>query len=115
MATMRCRGSRGGPRLVRWMLSLALLVGGGVLAPAADGAGAPDVPTPPSVADRQALGAFFDELIPAQLDRRRIPGAVVAVVRAGEPTFTRGYGLADLDRRVPVDPDTTLFHFGSNG
>lgn len=126
MATMRRKGSRRGRRLVPWMLSLALLVVGVVLVPASDGAGAPNVPAPvhpaavhgaepPSVADRQALGAFFDELIPAQLDRRRIPGAVVAVVRAGEPTFTRGYGLADLDRRVPVDPDTTLFHIGSNG
>jgi hypothetical protein len=107
-------------------LALTLLAGAVSLAPSDVGAGAPiahapvrqaaiDGAAPTSVLDRQALGAFFDDLILAQLDRRRIPGAVVAVVRGREVTFVQGYGLADVDRRVPVDPETTLFHIGSNG
>jgi CubicO group peptidase (beta-lactamase class C family) len=70
---------------------------------------------PPDIQDQRALADFFDALIPAQLEQRRIPGAVVAVVEDGELTFSRGYGWADLDGRVPVDAERTLFHIGSNG
>ena len=38
-------------------------------------------------------------------------GAVV--VKDGQVFFSKGYGWADVDKRLPVDPDKTLFRFGS--
>lgn len=40
------------------------------------------------------------------------PGCAVAVVQKGKITHARGYGMADLERRVPITP-TTLFDIGS--
>ena len=37
-----------------------------------------------------------------------VPGAAVLVVRNGEPVVRRGYGLADLERDVPVTPATNF-------
>lgn len=64
--------------------------------------------------DAVTLAAFFDELVPTQLEERQIPGAVVAAVSEGGLVFARGYGWADLERRSPVVADQTLFHIGSN-
>jgi Beta-lactamase len=35
------------------------------------------------------------------------------IVAGGRQVFARGYGVADVDRRKPVDPDTTEFFTGS--
>ena len=35
-----------------------------------------------------------------------VPGAVVAVIRDGETSFARAYGMANLTHGVPFDPDT---------
>lgn len=48
-----------------------------------------------------------------QMDEHHIPGAAVAVVKDGELFFTKGYGLADIEAGVPVDPEKTLFRIGS--
>lgn len=49
----------------------------------------------------------------AQMEANHIAGAVVAVVKDGSLFFSKGYGYADLDRQVPVDPAITLFRPGS--
>src|SRR5215212_11684560 len=54
------------------------------------------------VGDAQEVEAFFDKLIPKQLEERHIPGATVAVVRDGKLLFAKGYGWADRERQVPV-------------
>ncbi|MGE0555427.1 MAG: serine hydrolase domain-containing protein [Gemmatimonadales bacterium] len=40
------------------------------------------------------------------------PGCALGVYRGGAIVFARGYGMADLERRVPVTP-STLFDIGS--
>src|SRR5580692_393922 len=59
------------------------------------------------------LEAFLDGLMPSQLAREDIAGAVVAVVKEGKLIFAKGYGFADVDKRTPVIPDATLFRPGS--
>jgi CubicO group peptidase (beta-lactamase class C family) len=66
------------------------------------------------VGDAQQVEAFFDELIPRQLEDRHIPGATVAVVSDGKLLFAKGYGWADVEEQVPVTADRSLFHIGSN-
>src|SRR3546814_20312345 len=51
--------------------------------------------------------------MPYALDRGRIGGAVVVVVRGDGPVLAKGYGFADVASRKPVDPATTLFRPGS--
>jgi CubicO group peptidase (beta-lactamase class C family) len=59
------------------------------------------------------LEAFLDGLMPAQLERENIAGAVVAVVKGGKVVFVKGYGYSDMEKRTPVTGDATLFRPGS--
>lgn len=42
-----------------------------------------------------------------------VPGAAVVVLQDDEIMFIEGYGYADLDRQILVDPNNTLFRVGS--
>jgi CubicO group peptidase (beta-lactamase class C family) len=59
------------------------------------------------------LEAFVDGVITAQMADAHVVGAQVSVVRNGVVLLSKGYGFADLARRKPVDPATTLFRPGS--
>ena len=59
------------------------------------------------------LVAFVDGLMVAEMATNHVPGAVVVVVKDGEVFFAKGYGYADLESRMPVNPQTTLFRPGS--
>jgi CubicO group peptidase (beta-lactamase class C family) len=37
------------------------------------------------------------------------------VVKNGKLFFAKGYGYADLENKIPVDPEQTIFHIGSVG
>ena len=63
--------------------------------------------------DPAELEAFLDELIPTQMEEWHIPGVTVAVVKDGQLFFAKGYGYADVDRGIAVDPETTMFRIGS--
>ncbi len=45
-------------------------------------------------------------------DRPDSPGCALGVYRDGAITYSRGYGMADLERRVPITPHT-IFDIGS--
>ena len=62
---------------------------------------------------RQDLAAWLDGFMPYAIGRGDIPGAVVVVVKDGEVLLQKGYGYADVAKRTPVDPATTLFRPGS--
>src|SRR5258708_30358660 len=57
--------------------------------------------------------AFLDGMVPMQLQREDIAGAVIVVVRDGKILFSKGYGFADVKSRTPVSPSATLFRPGS--
>src|SRR5579871_5615124 len=59
------------------------------------------------------LEAYLDGMMPAQLARENIAGAVIAVVKDGKVLFAKGYGYSDMEKRTPVTPDNTLFRPGS--
>lgn len=84
---------------------LALAFVAGVLAPAS-------AQTPPALTAADAE-AFLDGLVPTALKTARVPGAVVVLVKDGQPLVQKGYGLADWDKNIPVDPKKTLFRPGS--
>jgi CubicO group peptidase (beta-lactamase class C family) len=59
------------------------------------------------------VDAWLDGYIPYALKAGDIPGAVVVVVKDGQPLTMRGYGYSDLKAQKPVDPELTLFRPGS--
>jgi CubicO group peptidase (beta-lactamase class C family) len=65
--------------------------------------------------DRGDLECFLDGVVGAQMRTYHIAGVAAVVVADGELVFSKGYGYADLERRIPVDPAMTLFRTGSVG
>jgi CubicO group peptidase (beta-lactamase class C family) len=59
------------------------------------------------------VSAFIDGIVPAELAREDIAGAVVLVVKDGKVLFASGYGFADVNKRTPVTADGTLFRPGA--
>ena len=59
------------------------------------------------------LETFLDGLMPLQLQSNDVAGAVIAVVKDGKLLFAKGYGYADVEKKIPVSPDSTLFRPGS--
>jgi CubicO group peptidase (beta-lactamase class C family) len=54
----------------------------------------------------------FDRLIPQLMAKWQIPGAAVGVTYQGRLVFARGYGLADAELNLPVQPNS-LFRIAS--
>lgn len=67
----------------------------------------------PNLQNPQELETFFDGVFAATLEQQQIPGATVSVVKDGQLLFAKGYGYADLERRIPVVAERTLFRIGS--
>ncbi len=63
--------------------------------------------------DPRELEAFLDGVMEAHLKKFNVPGATLSVVKDGKIFFKKGYGYSDIDKRLPVDPDRTLFYIGS--
>src|ERR1035438_4316221 len=59
------------------------------------------------------IESFLDGVMPLQLAREDIAGAVIAVVKDGKILFAKGYGYSDVAKRTPVSPEATLFRPGS--
>jgi len=63
--------------------------------------------------DAPDLEAWLDGMVPFALDTGDVAGAVVSVVKDGKVLFEKGYGYADVEHKVPMDPDRTLMRVGS--
>lgn len=55
-----------------------------------------------------------DAFIKTEMERQKIPGVSLAVVKDGKPLIMKGYGLANIEHQVPVKPET-IFQSGSVG
>ena len=78
---------------------------------------APAAPMPASPTARALTAAdaetWLDGMMPTALRVAGVPGAVVVLVKDGQPLLQKGYGYADRDKSLPVDPAATLFRPGS--
>lgn len=52
------------------------------------------------------LEIFLDALVPTQLFRDHIAGAVIVVVKDGKVLLAKGFGYADIETRQPITPAT---------
>ncbi|PIF00388.1 MAG: D-alanyl-D-alanine carboxypeptidase [Maribacter sp.] len=53
------------------------------------------------------------DLLNTLVIEKKIPGLAITVLKKGEVLFQRGYGFADLGKRIKVDPKRTIFRIGS--
>ena len=65
--------------------------------------------------DPAELEAFLDAFFARRMKERHIAGAAIAIVKDGKLFFVKGYGYADLERKISVDPKQTMFYVGSLG
>ena len=79
----------------------------------------PESPVPPASPDRPHdmtaadVEAFLDGLVPLQIKQADIAGATSSVVKDGKLLFAKGYGYADVEKKMPVSAQETLFRPGS--
>jgi len=53
-----------------------------------------------------------DDYIKSQMNEHRIPGLALTIIQEGKPKKTAAYGLANIELKVPVTPET-VFEIGS--
>lgn len=70
--------------------------------------GPPASAGPPASGDLASLESFVDGLVARDMAAAGLPGLVVVVVQDGRTVLAKGYGLADLEGRVPMTPRTNL-------
>jgi CubicO group peptidase (beta-lactamase class C family) len=70
------------------------------------------VPVPVHATESKSEPARRADVLFEQYTRDGSPGLAVAVIRQGEVVFARGYGLADVQRRIPIST-STVFNVGS--
>lgn len=56
----------------------------------------------------------IDAFVRAEMERQKIPGLALAIVKGGEVVVARGYGMSNVEHRVPVQSNT-IFQSGSVG
>ena len=55
----------------------------------------------------------LDDFIEGQRRALRIPGLAACIVKSGRIVWSKGYGWANIAKRVPMDPDRTVQNIGS--
>lgn len=59
------------------------------------------------------LAGFVDGIYQQAIDAYHIPGSIFIAVQDGQVVLSKGYGYADLEHQLPVDPGQTAFRIGS--
>lgn len=67
-----------------------------------------------AAAAQNAFDASVDSYVKAEMERQKIPGVSIAIVRDGSPLLVKGYGMANVEHSVAVKPET-IFQSGSVG
>jgi len=95
------------------LLMSSLLVAGLLLVPGAGLSACAQAGASPGAEPFPGLEEFIDGLMTDQISNKGMVGAAVVVVKDGKQVFAKGYGFADLEKGIPVDPRETLFRVGS--
>ncbi len=75
-------------------------------------AGSPSTPTRARLTDAQITS--IDSFVTTEMARAHVPGVAVGIYSRGTVLLAKGYGLANVELRVPVKP-ATIFQSGSVG
>ncbi len=61
-----------------------------------------------------AFAEPVDDFVKSEMEKRRIPGLSIAVMKNGEIIKTQGYGYSNIEHQVPAKPET-IYQSGSVG
>ena len=61
------------------------------------------------------IAKFSDSLFNVGISEELIPGGVLTIVSSDSLFLSKGYGFANVEKKLMVDPSTTLFQLGSVG
>ncbi len=67
----------------------------------------------PGPHDLNEFALFVDSVINTQIKKENIPGAAFVFVKDGKVYYSKGYGLANVEKNIQVDPGKTIFRIGS--
>lgn len=57
--------------------------------------------------------AKADVLLQSLINERKIPGLSISVSKNEKIVFQKGYGFSNLEEKIPVDPETSIFRIAS--
>ena len=77
------------------------------------GCGAMSVAIGPGTLQAAAPSAELDRFIEAEMQAQKIPGLAACIVKSGKIAWSKGYGWADIKRRMAMDPERTIQNIGS--
>ena len=63
--------------------------------------------------DIKEVEKFTDDFFSENMDKYNVPGVAIAFVKDGEVSFMKGYGYSDVENKISVDPEKTVFEIGS--
>jgi CubicO group peptidase (beta-lactamase class C family) len=74
---------------------------------------APAVAAPAAALERADLETWLDGMVTYALKAGDMAGAVVVVVKDGHVLLQKGYGYADVSKKLAMDPEQTMVRIGS--
>ena len=105
---------------LRNIIALAACGAAVLLQAAAAGASASEIPAAPAAPessthslDRADLETWLDGMVPYALKAGDMAGAVVVVVKDGNVLLEKGFGFADVSKKLRMDPEQTMVRIGS--
>ena len=64
--------------------------------------------------DKQLMGKIqADQILQKLIDDQRVPGLAITVRKNNAVFFEKGYGYADVEQQIPIDPQNTIFRIAS--
>lgn len=68
---------------------------------------------PVDLNDSAEVATFVDKVMKSNMDLFKIPGAVISIVKDDKILFSKGYGHSNIEKGVPIDPETSMFRIAS--
>lgn len=65
-------------------------------------------PVAAGASDQAEFSQQIEDILPEQMARYNVPGVSVALIEDGEIVYTKGFGYADRETKLPMTPDTLL-------
>jgi CubicO group peptidase (beta-lactamase class C family) len=93
--------------------ALVVAIASGMHAPVWAAESAEQAASPPGASELPGLEAFVDGVIDGYMQKDKIAGVEVAIVRNGELLLLKGYGIDAVEPVQRVDPTRSLFRIGS--
>ncbi|BAH46769.1 hypothetical membrane protein [Brevibacillus brevis NBRC 100599] len=60
-----------------------------------------------------SIEQVVDPVMKNEMNNLHIPGAAIVITQGDRIIFKKGYGFADVEQQIPVDPERTVFRIGS--